>query len=354
MPPKWVHFPLSGPFFDYINNQLQKLQHTAVMTATRAAFVVALILRSIYGGMHIVAKGAFDEGMSTSVFVLYRHAIGVLFLLPVAFVLERISGSINIYSIGLSYASATSSSAISNVLPVVAFFLAVLLRIESLNMKRFQGIVKVTGVVFCFAGVIVLAFYQGPEMNSFNHHRLLHHTSNSHVTGTVHSVRTWLLGIFLMTLGTICWAFWTVLQGPMLDAYPSKLLNTTLQIVFATIQCFFIALVVERDFSRWKLKLDISLIAVLYSGILVTAVGYYMQIWVIDNSGPVFLAMTMPITLLVTIVLCSLLGEAVTLGSILGGVVMVGGLYCVLWAKKTEQVDISKEQMAAPVQETEV
>ena len=40
----------------------------------------------------------------------------------------RISGSINVYSIGLSYASATSSSAISNVLPVVAFFFAVLLR----------------------------------------------------------------------------------------------------------------------------------------------------------------------------------------------------------------------------------
>uniref|UniRef100_K3XRW6 WAT1-related protein n=1 Tax=Setaria italica TaxID=4555 RepID=K3XRW6_SETIT len=255
--------------------------------ATRAAFVVALILRSIYGGMNIVAKGAFDEGMSTSVFVLYRHAIAIPFLLPIAYMLERktspaltfkaslklfvhalygISGSINVYSIGLSYASATSSSAISNVLPVVAFFLAVLLRqgIESLNMKRFQGIVKVTGIVFCFAGVIVLAFYQGPEMKSFNHHRLLHQTSNSHATVIVHSVRTWLLGIFLMTLGTICWAFWTVLQGPILDAYPSKLLNTSLQIVFATIQSFFIALVVERDFSRWKLKLDISLIAVLY------------------------------------------------------------------------------------------
>lgn len=51
----------------------------------------------------------------------------------------------------------------------------------------------------------------------------------------------------------------------MLDAYPSKLLNTTLQIVFATTQSFFIAVAVERDFSRWKLKLDISLIAVLYS-----------------------------------------------------------------------------------------
>jgi hypothetical protein len=51
----------------------------------------------------------------------------------------------------------------------------------------------------------------------------------------------------------------------MLDAYPSKLLNTTLQMVFAATQSFFIALAVERDFSRWKLKLDISLIAVLYS-----------------------------------------------------------------------------------------
>jgi hypothetical protein len=51
----------------------------------------------------------------------------------------------------------------------------------------------------------------------------------------------------------------------MLEAYPSKLLNATLQIVFATIQSFFIALVTGTDFSRWKLKLDISLVAVLYS-----------------------------------------------------------------------------------------
>jgi hypothetical protein len=49
-------------------------------------------------------------------------------------------------------------------------------------------------------------------------------------------------------------------------------------------------------------------------GILVSGIGYYMQVWVIDKSGPVFLAMTMPITLLVTIVLSSFLGEAVTLG----------------------------------------
>lgn len=57
----------------------------------------------------------------------------------------------------------------------------------------------------------------------------------------------------------------TASQGPMLEVYPSKLLNTTIQIVFATIQCFFIALAIERDFSRWKLHLDMGLIAVIYS-----------------------------------------------------------------------------------------
>jgi hypothetical protein len=43
-----------------------------------------------------------------------------------------------------------------------------------------------------------------------------------------------------------------VLRGPMLEAYPSKLLNTTVQMIM-------------RDFSKWKLGLDIRLIAVMYS-----------------------------------------------------------------------------------------
>ncbi|KAL6607940.1 hypothetical protein ACP70R_041003 [Stipagrostis hirtigluma subsp. patula] len=342
----------------------------------REAFVVAFLQRSIYAGMQIVSKYAFDEGFSMSVFVFYRNVIGLLLLAPIAFVLERktapplsfkvslklfvhtsfgISGAINIYSFGLSYTSAIASSAILNLLPVVAFFLAVLLRMEYLNVKRSHGIAKVFGMVFCISGVAVLAFYQGSELQSFNHHHLFHHISNTHAGVTAHPTWIWILGILLMTLSTTFWALWIVLQGPMLEAYPSKLLNTTLQVIFATIQCFFVALAVERDFSWWKLRLDIGLIAVLYSGILVSGASDYMQVWVIDKSGPVFMAMTMPITLLVTIMLSSfVLGEAVPLGSILGGVTMVAGMYCVLWAKRTEQVDDRKQQMAAPIQGIEL
>ena len=38
------------------------------------------------------------------------------------------AGTINLYCIGLKYASATSSSAIFNIVPVVAFILAVMFR----------------------------------------------------------------------------------------------------------------------------------------------------------------------------------------------------------------------------------
>jgi len=82
---------------------------------------------------------------------------------------------------------------------------------ETLNLKRFHGIAKVCGILFSLAGVIALAFYQGPEMKSFNHHHLFHHVSNFHGGVTAHP-RTWILGIFLTTLSTTSWALWTVLQ----------------------------------------------------------------------------------------------------------------------------------------------
>ena len=50
-------------------------------------------------------------------------------------------------------------------------------------------------------------------------------------------------------------------------------------------------------------------------GVIVTALSYYMQIWTIAKKGPVFLAMSMPLTLIFTIIISSfILGEAVSLG----------------------------------------
>lgn len=46
-----------------------------------------------------------------------------------------------------------------------------------------------------------------------------------------------------------------------------------------------------------------------------TALSYYMQMWTIAKRGPVFLAMSMPLTFVFTIVISSfIIGDAVSLG----------------------------------------
>uniref|UniRef100_A0A8R7PM45 WAT1-related protein n=1 Tax=Triticum urartu TaxID=4572 RepID=A0A8R7PM45_TRIUA len=284
-------------------------------------YVLSFLLRFIYGVMHILTKAAFNEGTSTYVLNFYRHAIATMFLLPIAFAIERKTAPQMSYKVCLK------------------LFVHALYGMESLQIKRFHGIMKVSGIVLCAAGVTVLTLYQGPELKSVVHYHLFHHASQV----DTHPSRSWILGILLQSLATVLFALWTVFQGPLLEEYPSILLNTSLQLVFATVQSFFMALVMERDFSRWKLSLDVGLVAIVYCGVFVSALVNYLQIWVIGRCGPVFLSMTVPLTLVITVILSLLIGEPVSLGSVISGALMVGGLYNVLWGKSIEQVALCKQ-----------
>jgi hypothetical protein len=83
-----------------------------------------------------------------------------------------------------------------------------------MKLKKLHGNIKVAGILFCIAGVTVLAFYEGPMFKSFNHHRLFKDgSSSSSSSGAgVYSKNQWVLGIFLMTLSNILAGLWTVLQ----------------------------------------------------------------------------------------------------------------------------------------------
>ena len=52
-------------------------------------YAVSFLLRFIYGVMQILTKVAFNQGTSTYVLNFYRHEIATMFLLPIAFAIER-------------------------------------------------------------------------------------------------------------------------------------------------------------------------------------------------------------------------------------------------------------------------
>ncbi|KAL6572585.1 hypothetical protein OROMI_013543 [Orobanche minor] len=133
--------------------------------------------------------------------------------------------------------------------------------------------------------VATTAFYRGAFLQLYhNHHTSLH----SHITSST----TWIKGVFLLLLSNITWALWL---GQVLKSYPSKLLLTTLQ---CFLQSFVIALAFARDPSHWKIGWNIRLVSVAY-------------------CGPVFLAMTTPLIMVITVVVMSafILGETITLES---------------------------------------
>jgi drug/metabolite transporter (DMT)-like permease len=208
----------------------------------------------------------------------------------------------NLCNASVTLTSATVASATGNSTPVITFCLALLLRyvrtnlapplfiisvflyesiilisddddvhvhgrMEVVKLRSVSGIAKVTGVALCLAGALVIALYTGPSLSPVNRH----HRASGGAHGFKAPTRggTWVTGTFLMLLSNVTWSLWTVLQGALLKEYPNKLLVTTSQCLFSTAQSFVVAAVAERDFSKWALKLDVSLIAVAYTVIYI-------------------------------------------------------------------------------------
>nr|XP_023888267.1 WAT1-related protein At5g64700-like isoform X3 [Quercus suber] len=277
---------------------------------SKKSYLAVILIQVIYAGMILLSKAVFNDGMNSYIFMFYRQLVGTVFLFPLVMIFERknatplsfmilckifvlafvgITLSLNVYCVALIYTSATLGAATVNCLPVTTFFFAVLLRMEKVTLRTIPGIAKVAGMIVCMAGVMILAFYNGPQMKPLIHHPLIGYHNNQDQQLHASSGKHWTLGCFLLFISIICWGLWLVLQGT-----------------------------------------------------LVTGVSYYLQAWVIEKKGPVFQAMSTPLNLIITIIgSVFLLGDVISLGSVLGGILLVVSLYGVLWGKSKEQsVDI--------------
>nr|GMD54940.1 WAT1-related protein At5g64700-like [Ipomoea batatas] len=208
---------------------------------------------------------------------------------------------------------------------------------EKVDLKKMSGIVKILGVCLCAGGAATIGLYTGPTFKLHHHPFNLHGHDASHRPASS-SAKKWIMGVMFTFLSTFCGSFWIVLQNGVLERYPSKLLSTTIQIVISTVQTFVVAVIFERDFDQWKLGWNFQLLAVVYCGIVVTGLGIYLQTWVVQKKGPLFMSIFTPLALIFTMAFSAFLFGAITSwGSILGAVFLIGGLYCVLWGKNKEQ-----------------
>ncbi|KAK4429544.1 WAT1-related protein [Sesamum alatum] len=309
--------------------------------------IAMLFAQFIYAAMFMLSKAAISSGIKPSVFVVYRQALAALVLAPFAYFFERkksppltwslackifivatlgLTMTQNLHYIGLNYVSATFATAVSNTVPVMVFIIAVLLRIEKVGLSERHGWGKVVGTAVGLCGAMIYTFYKGPPLDLHHSHRNEAPAPAASFSKT-HTKQEWIKGSLIMIASNLTWALWLIMQNPILKSYPARLRLTTLQCGFCCLTTAIYGAIVERNIESWKLGWNLNLFAIAYCGIVVTGISYTLLVWVVEKRGPVFPAIFSPLPLLITAIFSAIFfHETLRLGSVLGGVLLVGGL----------------------------
>ncbi|KAF4356596.1 hypothetical protein F8388_006340 [Cannabis sativa] len=268
-----------------------------------------LLVQAFATGMQILSRIILVEGTFVFALMTYRHLVAALCVAPLAFYFERVSevnkcnknvwfwlfcnalagitGAMGLFYYGLRNTTATYATNFLNLVPIVTFVLSILLKLERLNLHTKEGKVKCIGALMCVSGALITSLYKGKSYYIISHH---HTTNHSHtIPHTTHT--NWPLG--------------------------------TLMLVGSCFSC-----------SAWFL----------IQGILATAVNLCLLSWAISVQGPTYPPMFNPLALIFVAFLEALtLGEPITVGTLIGVVLIIFGLYSFLWGKRKEMQRVEGE-----------
>ncbi|KAF3445672.1 hypothetical protein FNV43_RR10848 [Rhamnella rubrinervis] len=325
-------------------------------------YLAMVSLQFGYSGMYIISMVSFKHGMSHYVLSVYRHVVAFIIIAPFALVLERkirpkmtlpiflrllLLGFLepvldqNLYNMGMKATSATFGAAIVNVLPAITFIMAFIFRLEKVNVRKLHSLAKVIGTAITVTGAMVMTLYKGPILDFLQGKGgQTHHSSNSEGSSEQH----WVTGTIMLIASCGGWASFFILQSFTLKMYPAELSLTALICFMGALEGAVLTLVMERDTSVWAIGWDSRLLAAAYSGVVCSGLAYYVQGVVMKERGPVFVTAFSPLCMIITAALGAIvLAEQVHLGSLIGAIIIVLGLYSLVWGKSKDPKGLSEE-----------
>ncbi|XP_031103657.1 WAT1-related protein At5g07050-like [Ipomoea triloba] len=337
-------------------------------------YIAMISLQFGYAGMNIITKVSLNRGMSHYVLVVYRHAFATAAIAPFALFLERkvrpkitftiflqifvlgLLGPVidqNFYYAGLKFTSPTFSCAMSNMLPAMTFVMAVLCRMEKVDIKRVRCQAKVVGTIVTVGGAMLMTLYKGHAVNLLWSNFIHPNKSNVLQTSSADSDKDWLKGSILLIFATLAWASFFIIQAITLRKYTAQLSLTALVCFMGTLQSIAVTFAMEHRASVWSIGWDMNLLAAAYAGIVSSSIAYYVQGIVMQKRGPVFVTAFSPLMMIIVAIMGSfILAEKIYVGGIMGAVLIVFGLYAVLWGKYKEYKEKEMiEAIAEPVKD---
>ncbi|RRT36381.1 hypothetical protein B296_00025812, partial [Ensete ventricosum] len=265
-----------------------------------------------YAGMFVISVASIKGGMNHFVLVV-----------PV---LDQ-----NLYYMGANLTSAGFASALYNMIPAITFIMAIIIRYAAQSRKLIKSRhsqAKIVGSLVTVVGALLMILYKGPVVE------------------------------FVSYEGNEPRAI-VSLQSNTLETYSAELSLTTLICLTGAAMSAVVTLAVEGFRAKpWTIGWDMRLVTAIYSGVVCSGVAYYVQGMVMKERGPVFVTAFNPLCMIITAVLGSIiLAEEITLGrdpdaflletcSVIGAVIIVVGLYSLIWGKSKDQAKQSSERTA--------
>ncbi|KNA23618.1 hypothetical protein SOVF_023340 [Spinacia oleracea] len=332
------------------------------------AYLAIISLQFGYSGMYIVTAVCLKHGMNHYILSVYRHVFATLAVAPFALIFERktrpkMTLSIflkimvlaflepvldqNLYYVGLMDTSATLTSASVNILPAITFIMATIFRLEKVDIRKIPSQAKIIGTIVTVSGAMVMTLYRGPIINLFGSHGIDNlHSSAAATPSTQH----WIIGTICVLCSCLGWAAFFILQSFTLNEYPAQLSLTAWICFMGSLEGGVVSLVMVRDMKAWELGWDSRLVASVYTGVVCSGIAYYVQGVVNKERGPVFVTVFSPLCMIITAALGSIiLHEILHLGSIIGALVIVIGLYTVVWGKSKDVSNSQQKGKALPI-----
>ncbi|BBG95648.1 nodulin MtN21 /EamA-like transporter family protein, partial [Prunus dulcis] len=310
-------------------------------------YLAMISLQFGYAGMYIISMVGLKRGMSHFVLAVYRHLIAVVVIAP--FALEnkaktdptdlpknngawfsRASVCSEFILCGMTYTSATFASATANILPAITFIFALLFR-----KNQFQEDPKCSkGDRNCNHG----HGSNGDDMVQRSYCRNHKGTNTKPQQHTALSTEQhWITGTFMLLARCCGWSGFFILQSFTLKLYPAELSLTALICLMGALEGAVATFILEHNMSVWVIGWDSRLLAAGYSGVVCSGIAYYVQGVVMKEQGPVFVTAFSPLAMIITAALAAIiLAEQIHLGSILGTILIVIGLYAVVWGKSKD------------------
>ncbi|KAG6721252.1 hypothetical protein I3842_03G103400, partial [Carya illinoinensis] len=310
-----------------------------------------------FAGYNILSKIYLDKGMSRYVLVAYGHAFGTLATAVFVFLFERnnnsklsvailrnvfflgLLGAVfgrTLFYAGLEYTSPAVASALANLIPSITFILAVLCRMEKLDISKRSSQAKILGTIVAFGGATLMTLYKGLPVLSFHIH--------DHPAATTSRLlldKDLIKGSLILVVSYISLSAFYILQTITVKMYPAPITLTSLTCLSGAILSIIMTAILDHKASSWKLSWNIALLAPIYSGVVIFGITVYVQTLVVKKKGPVFMTAFRPLAIVIVAIMgLFILGDVLYMGSIIGATLIVIGLYATLWGKEKEKAEI--------------